>query len=138
MFILGMDYVDPKRKSNYVGKIFLAAALTALCIIMIKRSPSLNPPSPVILHRLTPSNTHDYHSQLCVYACLNIFMLYFLLCVFVFYLIHLFINTQMTEWNVKDDAIHSLRPVSLVSIIELFFLTGWWWEKWSLKIYLIS
>jgi len=49
MFILGMDYVDPKRKGNFVGKVFLAAALTALCIIMIKRSPSLNPPSPVIL-----------------------------------------------------------------------------------------
>ncbi|WVY95357.1 hypothetical protein V8G54_034445 [Vigna mungo] len=56
MSLGGMDYVDPKRKSNYVGKIFLAAALTALCIIMIKRSPSLNPPSPFSIHE--PGVTH--------------------------------------------------------------------------------
>ena len=130
-----MDYVDPKRKGNFVGKVFLAAALTALCIIMIKKSPSLNPPSPVILRCLTPSNTHDYHSQSCIYVFLNIYMLYFLLCVFVFYLIHLFINIRMTEWDVKDDAIN---PVSLISVNELFFLTGWRWEKWFLKCYSIS
>jgi len=45
---LGMDYADSKKKGNFVGKVFLAAALTTLCIIMIKRSPSLNSPSPVI------------------------------------------------------------------------------------------
>lgn len=43
-----MDYADPKRKSNFVGKILLAAALTALCIIMLKQSPTFNTPSPVI------------------------------------------------------------------------------------------
>lgn len=42
----GMDYADPKRKSNFVGKILLAAALTALCIIMLKQSPTFNTPSP--------------------------------------------------------------------------------------------
>ncbi|KAG4956515.1 hypothetical protein JHK85_042895 [Glycine max] len=51
-----MDYVDPKRKGNFVGKVFLAAALTALCIIMIKRSPSLNPPSPFSIRE--PGVTH--------------------------------------------------------------------------------
>ncbi|KAJ7969226.1 UDP-arabinose 4-epimerase 1 [Quillaja saponaria] len=45
----GMDYADPKRKSNLIGKILLAAALTALCIIMLKQSPSFSTPSPFSL-----------------------------------------------------------------------------------------
>ncbi|KAG5058239.1 hypothetical protein AAZX31_05G159200 [Glycine max] len=52
----GMDYADPKRKGNFVGKVFLAAALTTLCIIMIKQSPSLNSPSPFAVHE--PGVTH--------------------------------------------------------------------------------
>ncbi|KAF7801236.1 UDP-arabinose 4-epimerase 1-like [Senna tora] len=51
-----MDYADPKRKSGFVGKVFLAAALTALCIIMIKQSPSLSSPSPFSIHE--PGVTH--------------------------------------------------------------------------------
>ncbi|KAJ4849831.1 UDP-arabinose 4-epimerase 1 [Turnera subulata] len=46
----GVDYPDPKRKNNVVGKILLAAALTALCIIMLKQSPSFNAPSRFSLH----------------------------------------------------------------------------------------
>ncbi|KAB5534997.1 hypothetical protein DKX38_018083 [Salix brachista] len=46
----GMDYSDPKRKNNVVGKILLAATLTALCIIMLKQSPTFNSPSPFSLH----------------------------------------------------------------------------------------
>ncbi|KAA8544828.1 hypothetical protein F0562_019612 [Nyssa sinensis] len=46
----GMDYADPKKKSNFVGKILLAAALTALCILMLKQSPSFNSPSPFSHH----------------------------------------------------------------------------------------
>ncbi|CAI8618845.1 unnamed protein product [Vicia faba] len=45
-----MDYADPKRKGNFVGKVFLAAALTTICIIMIKRTPSLNSPNPFAVH----------------------------------------------------------------------------------------
>ncbi|KAL6201576.1 hypothetical protein ACLB2K_025289 [Fragaria x ananassa] len=45
MSLGGMDYPDPKRKNNFVGKIILAAALTALCIIMLRQSPSFNPSS---------------------------------------------------------------------------------------------
>ncbi|XVF86114.1 hypothetical protein PTKIN_Ptkin18bG0015000 [Pterospermum kingtungense] len=41
----GMEYPDPKRKSNFVGKILLAATLTALCIIMLKQSPSFSAPT---------------------------------------------------------------------------------------------
>lgn len=48
ILLVGMDYPDPKRKNNFVGKIILAAALTALCIIMLKQSPSFNPSSTVI------------------------------------------------------------------------------------------
>ncbi|KAG6755587.1 hypothetical protein POTOM_041420 [Populus tomentosa] len=46
----GMDYSDPKRKNNVVGKILLAATLTALCIIMLKQSPTFYSPSPFSLH----------------------------------------------------------------------------------------
>ncbi|KAJ4702827.1 UDP-arabinose 4-epimerase 1 [Melia azedarach] len=46
----GLDYPDPKRKGNFVGKILLAAALTALCIIMLKHSPTFNTPSPFARH----------------------------------------------------------------------------------------
>lgn len=47
VILVGMDYPDPKKKSSFVGKILLAAALTALCILMLKHSPSFNTPSPV-------------------------------------------------------------------------------------------
>ncbi|KAL1165320.1 hypothetical protein V6Z11_A06G123800 [Gossypium hirsutum] len=42
MPLSGMEYPDPKRKSNFVGKILMAATLTALCIIMLKQSPNFN------------------------------------------------------------------------------------------------
>ncbi|KAL2474140.1 UDP-arabinose 4-epimerase 1 [Forsythia ovata] len=41
----GMDYVEPRKKSNLVVKILMAAALTALCIILLKQSPNFNTPS---------------------------------------------------------------------------------------------
>ncbi|XP_009783845.1 UDP-arabinose 4-epimerase 1-like [Nicotiana tabacum] len=52
----GMDYADPKKKSNYVGKILMAAMLTALCILMLKQSPSFNTPS--VFSRHEPGVTH--------------------------------------------------------------------------------
>ncbi|CAN1828654.1 UDP-arabinose 4-epimerase 1 [Linum perenne] len=33
-----MDYPDPKRKGNFVGKIALAVVLTTVCILVLKRS----------------------------------------------------------------------------------------------------
>ncbi|RYR15504.1 hypothetical protein Ahy_B04g072266 [Arachis hypogaea] len=54
--LLGLDYVDPKRKGNFLGKVFLAAGLTALCIIMIKQSPSLSSTSPFAIRE--PGVTH--------------------------------------------------------------------------------
>lgn len=41
----GLDYADPKRKSNFAGKFILAAGLTALCIFMLKQSPTFSRPS---------------------------------------------------------------------------------------------
>ncbi|ESW31595.1 hypothetical protein PHAVU_002G251100 [Phaseolus vulgaris] len=52
----GLDYPDPKRKGNFVGKVFLAAILTTLCIIMIKRTPSLSSSSPFAIRE--PGVTH--------------------------------------------------------------------------------
>ncbi|XP_020963525.1 UDP-arabinose 4-epimerase 1-like [Arachis ipaensis] len=54
--LLGLDYADPKRKGNFLGKVFLAAGLTALCIIMIKQSPSLSSTSPFAIRE--PGVTH--------------------------------------------------------------------------------
>ncbi|MBA0598533.1 hypothetical protein Gorai_008290 [Gossypium raimondii] len=45
-----MEYHDPKRKSNFVGKILMAAALTAVCIIMLKQSPTFGTPSQFSRH----------------------------------------------------------------------------------------
>lgn len=41
----GMDYTDPKKKSNILGKFLMATILTALCILMLKQSPNFNTPS---------------------------------------------------------------------------------------------
>ncbi|PPS11469.1 hypothetical protein GOBAR_AA09177 [Gossypium barbadense] len=49
MPLSGMEYPDPKRKSNFVGKILMAATLTALCIIMLKQSPNFNTLSRLVL-----------------------------------------------------------------------------------------
>ncbi|XP_021749448.1 UDP-arabinose 4-epimerase 1-like [Chenopodium quinoa] len=43
--VAGMDYADPKRKGNVVGKIVIAAGLIAFCLIMIKQSSTFNSPS---------------------------------------------------------------------------------------------
>ncbi|KAA8537084.1 hypothetical protein F0562_029562 [Nyssa sinensis] len=56
MSLGGMDYVEPKKKSNFVGKLFLAAALTALCILMLKQSPTFNSTSKFSHHE--PGVTH--------------------------------------------------------------------------------
>ncbi|CAI0546087.1 unnamed protein product [Linum tenue] len=34
----GMDYPDPKRKGNFVGKVALAAIMTTVCILVLKKS----------------------------------------------------------------------------------------------------
>lgn len=56
MSLGGMDYPDPKKKSNFVGKILLAAVLTTLCILVLKQSSSFNTPSPFSHHE--PGVTH--------------------------------------------------------------------------------
>ncbi|KAM7524784.1 hypothetical protein LguiA_014686 [Lonicera macranthoides] len=56
MSLGGMDYTDPKKRNNFFGKILLAAALTALCILMLKQSQSFNTPSP--FSRLETGVTH--------------------------------------------------------------------------------
>jgi UDP-arabinose 4-epimerase len=52
MSLGGVDYVDPKKKNNFVGKIILAASLTALCILMLKQSPSFSTPSAFSRHEV--------------------------------------------------------------------------------------
>ncbi|MCE3049252.1 UDP-arabinose 4-epimerase 1 [Datura stramonium] len=52
----GMDYADPKKKNNFVGKILMAAILTALCILMLNQSPNFNTPS--VFSRHEPGVTH--------------------------------------------------------------------------------
>lgn len=50
MSLGGLDYADPKKKNNFVGKILLVATLTALCVVMLKQSQTLVAPSPFAIH----------------------------------------------------------------------------------------
>lgn len=52
----GMDYTDPKKKSNLCGKILMVSTLTALCVLMLKQSPNFNTPSQFSSHE--PGVTH--------------------------------------------------------------------------------
>lgn len=52
----GMDYPDPKRKGNVIGKILVAAGLIAFCLIMIKQSPNFSTPNHFSLRE--PGVTH--------------------------------------------------------------------------------
>ncbi|KAK6917997.1 NAD(P)-binding domain [Dillenia turbinata] len=52
----GTNYLEMKRKSNVSGKIILALALTMLCIMLFKGSPSFGRPSP--FSRLESGVTH--------------------------------------------------------------------------------
>ncbi|KAG8365687.1 hypothetical protein BUALT_Bualt18G0132500 [Buddleja alternifolia] len=45
-----MDLEDPKKKTNFLGNIIMAAALTALFILMLKQSPSFNTPTQFSRH----------------------------------------------------------------------------------------
>ncbi|KAK6150185.1 hypothetical protein DH2020_017710 [Rehmannia glutinosa] len=56
MSLGGMDYADPKKKNNFCGKIIMVSTLTALCILMLKQSPSFNTPSQFSSHE--PGVTH--------------------------------------------------------------------------------
>jgi UDP-arabinose 4-epimerase len=37
-----MDFADSRRKPNFTGKIAVAAALTVMCIIVLKQSPGFS------------------------------------------------------------------------------------------------
>lgn len=56
MSLGGMEYADPKKKSNLCGKILMVSTLTALCILMLKQSPNFNTPSQFSSHE--PGVTH--------------------------------------------------------------------------------
>ncbi|KAK9151023.1 hypothetical protein Syun_009332 [Stephania yunnanensis] len=48
----GMDFSDPKRKNNFVGKILFVTVLTGLCILLLKQSPNFTSPSVFSQHEL--------------------------------------------------------------------------------------
>ncbi|XP_062096215.1 UDP-arabinose 4-epimerase 1 [Humulus lupulus] len=52
----GMDYADPKKKNNVVGKILMIATVAALCFVMLKQSPSFN--TPTVFSRHEEGVTH--------------------------------------------------------------------------------
>ncbi|XP_057520022.1 probable UDP-arabinose 4-epimerase 3 isoform X2 [Amaranthus tricolor] len=54
----GMDFADPKRKGNVVGKVIVAAGLIAFCLIMIKQSPNFSRPIPIDFSRGEVGFTH--------------------------------------------------------------------------------
>ncbi|KNA04116.1 hypothetical protein SOVF_202560 [Spinacia oleracea] len=61
-----MDYTDPKRKGNVVGKIVVAAGLIAFCLIMINQSQHPEPISSQILDR---ANLAQRNSEIPGTAC---------------------------------------------------------------------
>lgn len=79
VILVGMDYPDTKKKSSFVGKILLVAALTALCILMLKQSSTFNSPSPVSFLLLKDSDCVGLASSmiiptyLCGYICNYVF-----------------------------------------------------------------
>ncbi|KAK8485227.1 hypothetical protein V6N13_003456 [Hibiscus sabdariffa] len=46
----GVEHHDPKRKGGFVGKILMVATLAALCIIVLKQSPTFRTPSQFSKH----------------------------------------------------------------------------------------
>ncbi|WOK94759.1 hypothetical protein Cni_G03464 [Canna indica] len=48
----GMDYSDSRRKPHIIGKLVIAAFLTALCIFILKQSPGFGGPSVFSRHEL--------------------------------------------------------------------------------------
>ncbi|KAJ0682981.1 putative UDP-arabinose 4-epimerase [Helianthus annuus] len=52
----GVDHTEPIKKKSFVRKIVFAFGLVALCIFMLKQSPTFNSPSPFSRHE--PGVTH--------------------------------------------------------------------------------
>jgi len=52
----GLDFADPKKNNNYMGKIVLVMTLTAMCILLLNQSPTFNTPS--VFSRSEPGVTH--------------------------------------------------------------------------------
>ncbi|GJN01744.1 hypothetical protein PR202_ga19034 [Eleusine coracana subsp. coracana] len=50
--ILGMDFTDSRRKPTFTGKIAVAAALTVMCIIVLKQSPGFGSTSVFSRHEI--------------------------------------------------------------------------------------
>lgn len=51
-----MDYSDPKKKGNAIGKVLVAAGLVTFCLVMMKQSPTFNTPTQFSHHE--PGVTH--------------------------------------------------------------------------------
>nr|ANC33519.1 UDP-xylose 4-epimerase [Albuca bracteata] len=52
----GMDFSETRRKPQVLAKILMAAVLTALCIVILKRSPGFS--GPTVFSRREPGVTH--------------------------------------------------------------------------------
>ncbi|GJN26444.1 hypothetical protein PR202_gb14372 [Eleusine coracana subsp. coracana] len=48
----GMDFTDSRRKPTFTGKIAVAAALTVMCIIVLKQSPGFGSTSVFSRHEI--------------------------------------------------------------------------------------
>ena len=54
--IAGMDFGDVRRKPNFAGKVAVAAALTVMCILVLKQSPGFGGTS-VVCANFSPTAT---------------------------------------------------------------------------------
>jgi hypothetical protein len=71
-FLTGMDFADSRRKPNFTGKIAVAAALTVMCIIVLKQSPSFSGTSVVRAESL--HTNHPCHCRLLLSWRLSLFL----------------------------------------------------------------
>uniref|UniRef100_M4CME9 NAD(P)-binding domain-containing protein n=1 Tax=Brassica campestris TaxID=3711 RepID=M4CME9_BRACM len=56
LWSVGLDYADQKKNNDYTGKIVLVISLTAMCILVLKQSPTFDTPSVFSQHE--PGVTH--------------------------------------------------------------------------------
>ena len=61
--IAGMDFGDVRRKPNFAGKVAVAAALTVMCILVLKQSPGFGGTS-VVCANFSPTATGLCHHHL--------------------------------------------------------------------------
>lgn len=71
--LTGMDYSDSRQKPHFLGKVLMAAILTALCIFVLKQSPSFSGDIAVGFQ----TSTYIFVDQIMTIGCISFFSQFF-------------------------------------------------------------